>query len=452
MTNELDHKPIVGDDGELLEADSHVDMVIYYDYAADEFPPPTRLERLRYFATNNPIAWLIVLIVAIISLSVMWLSPPNESPLDDTKIPLGMALVSTLESVPSLQPEATSSPATESTPTETTIISPPSSIISTMKKVDFQLPARGDSSDLSLRLNVTTIRWSPDGKYLALQQDSNVVALWDLNKNQFLYYGSPASNIDWSPSDGYLYLTIHRIINAHQNPLVTTIPIPIVSKNLHPTSLQQPPFLQNGLPQLLVTSSQNQTALLSADGLSFSIVDPNQPDWLVTRKLDSPAHDLDWTPNGTWLSAVTETAIWKWLPESAAFLVMEGHYQQASWSLDATEIAVTQDIIQNDLHQPSISVFNPYKHKLKWTQPLVPSTKSIKYLNDFNVEVAWSPDGKRIVTFIQNDTAIDLWDAQTGKRLPRFYSNRAITSIDWSPDGKYLAIGSGSNITIWSPQ
>src|SRR5262245_45964718 len=64
--------------------------------------------------------------------------------------------------------------------------------------------------------------------------------------------------------------------------------------------------------------------------------------------------------------------------------------------------------------------------------------------------VRWSPDGKLLVTSgtaipgkgYQDNTVI-LWDPATGKPLAKLEERaRRITGVDWSPDGKALAIGS----------
>lgn len=56
----------------------------------------------------------------------------------------------------------------------------------------------------------------------------------------------------------------------------------------------------------------------------------------------------------------------------------------------------------------------------------------------FNGFVAFSPNGKRIIT-MYNDF-IYVWDAQTGKQLNKFACEDYIGSFSYSPDGEYVAV------------
>jgi WD40 repeat protein len=65
--------------------------------------------------------------------------------------------------------------------------------------------------------------------------------------------------------------------------------------------------------------------------------------------------------------------------------------------------------------------------------------------------IAWSPDGKRVVTGLQGGSML-IWDAATGEILKRKKMKRkgVVYSVDWSPDGTKIAGGSlGGIITIW---
>ena len=70
--------------------------------------------------------------------------------------------------------------------------------------------------------------------------------------------------------------------------------------------------------------------------------------------------------------------------------------------------------------------------------------------SDGVVGMAWSADGKRIVTCSDDDT-VQMWDAATGKTLWKyspFLTNSYIFDVAFSPDGKRIA-AAGSKGLVW---
>ena len=56
--------------------------------------------------------------------------------------------------------------------------------------------------------------------------------------------------------------------------------------------------------------------------------------------------------------------------------------------------------------------------------------------------VAYSPDGKRIVTGSEDKT-VKVWDAETGRRSsPSRGTQARVNSVAFSPDGKRIVTGS----------
>ena len=66
------------------------------------------------------------------------------------------------------------------------------------------------------------------------------------------------------------------------------------------------------------------------------------------------------------------------------------------------------------------------------------------------MSVNFSPDGRRIVTGSQDQTA-KVWDAGTGKELLTFKDQKEwILSAAFSPDGQRIATGSGDRTAkVW---
>jgi uncharacterized delta-60 repeat protein len=64
--------------------------------------------------------------------------------------------------------------------------------------------------------------------------------------------------------------------------------------------------------------------------------------------------------------------------------------------------------------------------------------------------IAFSPDGKYVISGSSDKTA-RVWDANTGKEIARMTHDDIVNSVAFSPDGKYVASGSDDGtVRIWS--
>lgn len=431
--SEPEHKPIVGDDGELIEDDTNIDLAAYYEYVAYFTPRPTFFERIR--RVLSPSARLGITLALLLMAFTFW---GNSTPKESTVL---------------VQGTSSGKPSTRQlTPTNTSLPTARPTRVVTMEPTKFYLPESGATVQLPVS-NVTDMRWSPNGKMIAMQNATGT-SIWNLGIN---YYYLPAlsyfSVFDWAPDSNFLYVNRYIVSNPPQRALLSALRTYDSGIFNYAPTLKQPVFLKDGAPKMVSASRRNQIALLAGDGLSISITDANQPDWMVTQSLETPAFSIEWLGNGTWLAIVTDTGIWKWRPDHPTLdKVLEGRYQHVSWSPYGQNIAVTQDLLHNGIHQPMVSMFDGDGSKQIWTQPLEQNNLSIDKSTDFNIQVAWSPDGKHIATVIDSATTLDIRDAKTGLPIQQFHNLSGIKSIAWSPDGQYLAIGGVNSVTIWSLQ
>lgn len=77
--------------------------------------------------------------------------------------------------------------------------------------------------------------------------------------------------------------------------------------------------------------------------------------------------------------------------------------------------------------------------------------KTMKRIGDFRslaVDVAWSPDGKRIASG-SNDGSFRVFDFATGAEIWQFQGTGQMRSAAWSRDGKYVASGQNGIGYVW---
>jgi WD40 repeat protein len=68
--------------------------------------------------------------------------------------------------------------------------------------------------------------------------------------------------------------------------------------------------------------------------------------------------------------------------------------------------------------------------------------------------IAFSPDGRKLASITMEDKAIKIWDVNTGKQirsLSKEYTGD-ITTLGWSPNGKYIASGAIQGVEVWEAE
>ncbi len=89
----------------------------------------------------------------------------------------------------------------------------------------------------------------------------------------------------------------------------------------------------------------------------------------------------------------------------------------------------------------------------EWNQLLLGMDQSLQILEGHKSrvnDIAWSPDGKRIVSGSQ-DTTLRIWDAVSGESLQTLEGHTMVVqSVAWSPDGTRIASGADDGtVQIW---
>lgn len=171
-----------------------------------------------------------------------------------------------------------------------------------------------------------------------------------------------------------------------------------------------------------------------------------EPDFVcVYKSHQGPVHSLAWSPNSRLLaSASGDGTVQIWNPASGeTLLTFRRHFESVnavSWSPQGTYLASAGNdslvYIWEATTGHAVTIYD--KHRA-W----------------INQGLAWSPDGTRVASASWDHT-VHIWDALTGQTLRVYHGHQAVVcSLSWSPDGKYLASGSGfpeCQVHIWDAE
>ena len=274
-------------------------------------------------------------------------------------------------------------------PPQPNVVTPTPTIVPQVPKVESVSP-----SDFRLLRNleghsdmVNSLRWSPDGKYLASGSGDFTVVLWDVKSGKRLKTlegeSSYVESICWSPDGKYL-------ASGYDDGCICVF------------------ALENGeeICYLDEHSEEVKSISWSPDGryLASSSFERNGNIW--------EGKIIIWDTNGYKI-----------------FKNLDGHTEginSVSWSPDGKYLA-------------SSSFDNTV---VIWDVKSGKRLKTLEGNSDYLYSVSWSPDGRYLSCGSNNKTVI-IWDVNSGTEFRKFEGHSySVESICWSPDGRYLASGS----------
>jgi WD40 repeat protein len=303
------------------------------------------------------------------------------------------------------------------------------------------------------------MQWSPDGKHLAAADDHGAVILWEVAtrmRRQLLpvresYYKTVP--LAWSP-DGHLLAT-----GSSEK-----------AGDLYlwdPTTGEREATLSGHKSDVTALAwSPDGSTLASTDSLSTLFWDA------AARKQradpDQTGRPFAWSPDGKTLAAAAGKVLILWdgrTGKPGARLTSHGRaVRRVQWSPDGTAIAASSD----EAAMPSLRAAGPGPTISFWQVQAGKPRLVLSGLSDWLYGLAWNPNGQLLAVatgyFGSPDypipsgsglyprwwqrNAVGLYDASTGKR--RLALDDAAAPLMWHPDGKRLVTGSTkSEAVVW---
>ncbi|MEZ6090241.1 MAG: hypothetical protein R3C05_19880 [Pirellulaceae bacterium] len=309
------------------------------------------------------------------------------------------------------------------------------------------------------------LAWTPDGTRLFSTSEDETVRVWDIGQHasQLSVGDSEVAAISWSQSGRTLTTSTLNTIG-----------------HLDPASNETPLLWQRKCHSLAVSHSPVDDRIATATLDTLSIV--AESDGGEVRSMEIPpvigsggnfVTSLQWSPDGSriaygrmfsgsvWVCdaeltevqpvrnyAGTRRGTFCWNPDGQSLLVVEAYRSLLRQPLDGSEgepLATTTDRIFDIALHPHhhllalggenlIELRDTENFELQHT--LIGHTANVQH-------VAWSPDGRRLISLTEGEGIIGLWDPATGEACAMIHhpTGDRFTCIAWSPDGTTLAAG-----------
>jgi len=331
---------------------------------------------------------------------------------------------------------------------------------------------------------ITTLTWAPDGQHLAVAygMDTGLILIWNAQTGQVEqkiegYYTAPG--LGWSPDGKSLFglQTPDGQINA------VTVSTGSVLRSL------------GGHASVGAFLTWTQDGLASTNGAAITWWNPVSGEPLRQEMVGTPQKWVNsWPPTGPGTYLFTGSDQTHQVGSVSSKRPLESDNNQypfsTAWSWDGSRLAdpthvwdtgtgkllsQLQDPAQQ--HTPDQVAWSPDGKRLasadslNMQPPVIWEAQTGKVLFTLQVEtgelrplwlgLAWSPDGKKLAAvgaLMHPDSGADegmilIWDVETGKQeqlLTTGMNDYRLWTVAWSPDGRFLAVGStGSDIFLW---
>jgi WD40 repeat protein/predicted Ser/Thr protein kinase len=285
--------------------------------------------------------------------------------------------------------------------------------------------------------------WSPDGSRLACTTDNGPIVVWDAKTgdvvSSIVTNAEPWAPPAWSPKGRFLAASCIndktvKVWDTVAVPPLITVPMPTkygTTVAFSPDGKRLLAAISNGMFKVVAVESGKETLSVQ-----------------YGNKRESMIQCAAWSPDGrrfavgagpdTVIIADADTA-----KQLLPLLPCGGEVRSLAWSPDGTILAagVVKGI------RGRVKLFSASTGKEVATSTYGPARSSPVGTDE---HVAWWPDGTRLAAA---GTSLRVWDSASLQHSPAAVASVLASgdfyALNWSPDGKRLAVGDGKNITIY---
>ena len=301
------------------------------------------------------------------------------------------------------------------------------------------------TSDSDYGSRVTSVAWSPNGKFVASATQNGNIRVWNVTNGGTFYayqdqntndntYNSTTGNYNslaWSPDGKYIafgdndsMVRIVEISNKHLS-------------YIHASS--------SVVVNTVVWSPSGTYIAFGGDNAIVYVAQFSSKKTITTFPNDAPLTALAWSRDGKLIASGGidgKIHVWNTLTGKNIFNPSDygGKVTSLAWSPTSSTILVSGS---SDPSDSQVHIWDTTKGDAE--NPIITYRKNAGGVNG----IAWSPDGKEIAS-VGNGGTLRIWDVATGydfsvyqDYLHSTLSNTDIevSAVGWSSDGKSIAIG-----------
>ncbi len=282
--------------------------------------------------------------------------------------------------------------------------------------------------------SISNIAWSPDGRFLASSSDDKTIRIWNVVRGECTTvlkgHKDEVTSVAWSP-DGSVFIS-----GANDGEICFwSISLKKIIKSCRKHEGRIYKILWSSKKRFFTTLGR------SSKGSNMYVVIWDAINLIPKKTISMKStggNDIEWSPDGNTLAIGKAMGVIKLLS-----MQLKGHSNQLTEANFINHMAWSP--------KGNMLASGDYDFNLRiWDIP----TRKLKLLledNGFSSGIIWMLNEKTIITCNYKDSAISIWNAETGQLTTRLEGHTSpMNNISLSYSGNLLASCSEESIRLWS--